>query len=412
VDVETYKKQETALILLSIAVLAALFFVHVVFLSLIGRPGFWLLVTLAVRFVILIFELLWVQRLGAGSEGLIRVHIYLSILLNVAFAFLASLFSGMPDSHYSVLMVVPIIATAYRFNLPQTLLVVAVTILLTFLEVWFYFRSHPPIDVSEYFEAATVSLIFLVIGVVVWLLVGNLRAEEEKLSRSLEELQRVQEKLVAEEKLAAIGQLSSAIAHEIRNPVSMIASSLKMAETREAGSPIRQEMFEIATSEAKRLESLTTDFLAFARMKPPELKLAVVKDSLEYIAGLAKAMLIERDLTLDIRCSASLIFEMDASQMQQAMLNLLMNAVNATSAGGRITIGAEQRDIDSVLYVENSGNKIPDVITAKIFEPFFTGGATGTGLGLPIVRNIARSHGGDVYLAGNEEGKVRFEIRF
>jgi signal transduction histidine kinase len=411
-EVETYKRQETALILLNIAVLAALFFVHIVFLSILGRPSSSLSITLAVRFVILIFELLWVQRLTEGSERFIAFHTHLSILLNITFAFLASIFGGTADSHYWVLMVIPIVSAAYRFNLLRTMLVAATAILLTFVAVWLYFREHPPVDVSEYFEAATVSLIFLVIAVVVWLLVGDLRTEEEKLSNSLDDLRFVQEKLVAEEKLAAIGQLSSAIAHEIRNPVSMIASSLKMAEGREPGSPIRQEMLDIATVEAKRLETLTTDFLAFARSKEPELRPVTVRDSLEYLAGLSKARQAEKGLELELRCSDSLIFTMDTSQMQQAVLNLVMNAINATPSGGRVTIGAEERGDESVLYVENTGGRIPGEITSKIFEPFFTSGDSGTGLGLPIVRNIARAHGGSVYLASNENGNVRFEIRF
>ncbi|HEX2639847.1 MAG TPA: HAMP domain-containing sensor histidine kinase, partial [Pyrinomonadaceae bacterium] len=191
-----------------------------------------------------------------------------------------------------------------------------------------------------------------------------------------------------------------------------IASSLKMAEGREPGSPIRQEMFEIATAEAKRLETLTTDFLDFARMKQPDLRQVTAKDNLDYIAALAKAKLSEKDLTLVVRCDESLVVTMDPTQMQQAMLNLLMNAVNATPSGGQIIMGAEKRESESVLFVENSGENIPDEITTKIFEPFFTNGVKGTGLGLPIVRNIARAHGGDVYLANNKDGNVRFEIRF
>jgi two-component system sensor histidine kinase FlrB len=75
-------------------------------------------------------------------------------------------------------------------------------------------------------------------------------------------------------------------------------------------------------------------------------------------------------------------------------------------------IGAEQRGEVSVLFTENPGASIPENIAERIFEPFFTEGARGTGLGLSIVRNIARAHGGDVYLASNENGKVKFEIRF
>jgi signal transduction histidine kinase len=241
----------------------------------------------------------------------------LSIVLNITFAFLAAVSGGTADSHYSVLMIIPILSAAYRFSMVRTLMVTGITILLTFLEVWLFFRANPPADVSEYFEAATVSLVFLVVAIVVWLLVGNLRNEEEKLGKSLDDLQKLQEKLVAEEKLSAIGQLSSAIAHEIRNPVTMIASSLKMAEKHEPGSAMRLEMFNIATEEAKRLETMTTDFLAFARTKPPERKPVAIRDLLDYIAGLAKARLIEKEISIQVECDEKLTFDVDASQMQQ-----------------------------------------------------------------------------------------------
>ncbi len=409
----SYKKQETLLILLNISVLAALFFVHISFLSLLGRPSPLLLATLAVRFVILIFELLWVQRLSDESNiRVVNIHVYVSIALNISFAFLASISGGTADSHYSVLMIIPILSAAYRFSLIRTLFVAGIAIGLTFLEVWLFFIAHPPADISEYFEAATVSLIFLAVAIVVWLLVGNLRTEESKLSESLTELQRLQEKLVAEEKLAAVGQLSSAIAHEIRNPVTMIASSLKMAEDHEPGSAIRLEMFNIATEEAKRLETLTTDFLAFAKTKEPDLKVVLVIDALKYIASLAKARMIEKGLNLDVKCDASLSFRMDSGLMQQALINLLTNAMNAAEANGKVTIGAETIGQTSVLFVENEGEAIPDEVSKRIFEPFFTNGVKGTGLGLSIVRNIARAHGGDIFLAANENGMVRFEIRF
>ena len=408
-----YKRQETVLILLNFAVLASLFFVHISFITLLGRPTFWLLLTLAVRFAILVFELIWVQRVDERSSRFsVRIQINLSILLNISFAFLASISGGTADSHYSVLMIIPILSAAYRFGIVRTLAVTAITIILTFLEVWIFFRENPPADVSEYFEAATVSLIFLVVAIVVWRLVGNLRSEEEKLSISLDELHRVQAKLVAEEKLAVIGQLASAIAHEIRNPVTMIASSLKMAEKHLPGSPVRQEMFEIATAEAKRLELLTTDFLAFARSKEPLMKSASVRDTLGYITDLAKAKASEKEITLETISDETVQFRMDAEQMRQALLNLLMNAINATPPKGKILIGAETDHGYSVLFVENEGQPITDDLVERIFEPFYTGEAKGTGLGLPIVRNIARAHGGDVYLSQNEPGRVRFEIRF
>lgn len=409
----SYKKQETLLILLNMSVIAALVFVHISFIGLLGRPSGWLLLILAIRFILLNLELIWVQKTDDNTPpGLINAHIYLSLILNMVFAFLAARSGGTADSHYSVLMVIPIISAAYRFRLIWTMLVVIVAIALNFLEVYFYFTENPPVDISEYFEAATVSLVFLVVGIIVWLLVGSLRSEEEKLNHSLDELRELQSRLVAEEKLAAIGQLSSAIAHEIRNPVSMIASSLKLAEKQLEDSSVRKEMFDIATAEATRLELLTTDFLAFARAKEPERKEVAVRENLEYIAGLSRAKLAEKDLTLEIRCPTDITFSMDQSQMQQVLLNLMTNSVSAAPEGTAIVLGAEKRGALSVLFVENEGPRIPDEIVDRIFEPFFTGKERGTGLGLSIVRTVARGHGGEVSLVRNLDGNVRFEIAF
>jgi two-component system, NtrC family, sensor histidine kinase HydH len=398
-NIESYKNQETTLILMNFAVLAGLLFIHVCFITTLGPPRMALLLTLFARSVLLVFELLWVQRSSADiSETAVNTHIWFSIVVNIAVAFFASVFSGEANSHYSVLMIIPIISAAYRFKLPATIFVTAVAIALSFLQIFLHYRAFPPADITEYFEAATVSLLFLVVAVVVKLLVNDLH--------------RVQDKLVAEEKLAVIGELSSAIAHEIRNPVTMIASSLKMAEAQPENSAIRQEMFQIASQEAKRLENMTTDFLAFARVRKPALSSASVSECLNYIVGLTKAHFTEKELELELICDESLTFEMDSSQMQQALLNLLMNAIKATPRNGKIELGAKKVGDRSVLYVNNEGEQIADDIAPRIFEPFFTSGNGGTGLGLAIVRNIARAHGGDIYLVENRKGSVQFEMIF
>ncbi|HRH41347.1 MAG TPA: ATP-binding protein [Pyrinomonadaceae bacterium] len=406
---ELYKRRETALILINIAVLAALFMVHIAFLFEIGRPSTILLLTLSIRFIILIFELLWVQKISPNtSSRKLKIYTNFSIWVNIIFAFIASVFGGVADSHYSVLMIIPIISAAFHFKLWQTLLIITLTVALTFLEIGIFFREKPPIDYGEFFEAATVSLIFLVVGLVVWLLVGYLREEELKLQKSLTELQGIQKKLVAEEKLAAVGQLASSIAHEIRNPVAMIASSLAMAEKQ--NSPIKEEMLGIATQEAKRLENLTSDFLAYARNNSPEPKKVKIIEVLEYVKSLIKAKAFEQNIELNILCHNELEAIIDSSQIQQALLNLLINALEATPAKGKITLGAEAENDYLKMFVENTGEKISERNSERIFEPFFTAKPKGTGLGLAIVRNIIHSHHGKIELAKNENGLVRFEI--
>ncbi|MBK8811158.1 MAG: HAMP domain-containing histidine kinase [Acidobacteria bacterium] len=408
-DIESYKNQQTVLIVINVAVLAALFVVHIVFLFEIGTPSKLLLATLAARFVVLILELAWVQRIDdASPTAKLGRYTVFSIWLNIVFAFTASSFGGTADSHYSVLMIIPIIQAAYNFSLPKTLGVVSVAVILTILEVWIYFQRKPPIDFGEFFEAATVGLIFYVVGIVVWLLVGTLRGEQAKLGDSLLTLERTQAKLVSEEKLSAIGQLSGAIAHEIRNPVAMIASSLDLALKQPADSPLRAEMFEIATQESKRLEVLTGDFLAFARTKPPETADCDSQETVEYIGGLARARLAEHGIELLIENSSPCVLRCDASQIRQALLNLVLNAADATPSGGKVIVGFAPT---ATFYVENTGPAIDPKTADSIFEPFYTTKPKGTGLGLSIVKSIARAHGGDAMLAHNETGCVRFEIR-
>lgn len=408
-ETTSFQKQQTALVLINIGVLAALFAVHIVFLFEIGPPSKLLLSTLVARFVILIFELAWIQRLTAETRGAARNgYTIFAIWLNIIFAFIASSLGGTADSHYSVLMIIPIVQAAYNFSLPKTLGVVTVAVILNVLEVWIYFQRKPPVDFGEFFEAATVGLIFYVVGVVVWLLVGNLRSEESKLSESLIQLERTQAKLVAEEKLAAVGQLSGAIAHEIRNPVAMISSSLEMASRQPESSPLKTEMFEIAMQELKRLEILTGDFLAFARTRPPEIAESDAREILEYVAGLVRARLAELGIELHIDEFEQTAILADAAQIRQALLNLVLNAADATPTGGKIVLGFAK---SATFFVGNDGDAVDAGIADRLFEPFFTTKPKGTGLGLSIVKSIARAHGGDAVLACNENGRVRFEIR-
>ncbi len=409
---ESFRSRETTLILLSLIVIAALLLVHAIFLSFLGSPSKLLVLALAIRFLLLFAELSWLQKLRQPlNPATAKRYTHYSILANIAFAFLSSYLGGAADNHYWVLMTLPVIAAASRLRLAATLSVVATAIALTFLEVWLYFRRHPPVEISEYFEAATVSLIFLVVALVVWLLVRNLRQEESKLRESLVELQLIQNRLVAEEKLAAIGRLSSAIAHEIRNPVAMISSSLTTGK-QSRDPAVREEMFGIAVQEAVRLERLTTDFLSYARGKEPDRKRVNLSSTLNYVASLGKAQTGESGVTIKVECPQELEAFFDDFQIQQALLNLVLNAVEASPSGGFVLLGGEKKsDGPLVLYVENFGERISDEAASHIFEPFFSTKKKGTGLGLAIVRNIALAHRGTINLAANNDGLVRFEIR-
>lgn len=411
-DVDLFRQQEPTLIVLNLIVLAVLALFHSGFGNLIGSPTLTLLGMIVGRFLTQLAELAWLQNTRRRpSARAVSLYARVSIWLNVVFAGLATLVVSHEDSHYSVLFVIPIVSAAFRLSLAGTLSVVTVSIALTFFQVWNYFRLYPPAEVTEFFEATTTSLIFLVVGLIAWVLGNSLRNDRSRLAESLAALNRARDRLVQQEKLAAIGRLSSALAHEIRNPVAMISSSLGLASDASVDSPIRDEMFQIAATESARLERLTTDFLSYARTRPPERRTVPIVDVVEYVASLARVRAAVRSVNVESADSSAFSASFDVFQIQQALLNLALNAIEASPAGGTVRLGAERRDDGSAcIHVEDDGPAIDAAALDRLFEPLFTTKASGTGLGLSIARSIARAHGGDVELAFNEPGRVRFEL--
>jgi transcriptional regulator of acetoin/glycerol metabolism len=158
-----------------------------------------------------------------------RAYAWFTVLAHLVFAFLLSRIGPGQESHYVVLLVIPVIASAFWFSLPGLVFTVAGASLLTILQVWVPLGILPRGRIVEYFEATTVALIFVLVAIVARLLAQRLWDREAALKASLAELDRTRDRLLREERLAAIGRLSSAIAHEIRNPVAMIASSAQAA---------------------------------------------------------------------------------------------------------------------------------------------------------------------------------------
>ncbi|GMV91407.1 MAG: hypothetical protein AMXMBFR82_11850 [Candidatus Hydrogenedentota bacterium] len=412
VDFEVFRRQESTIILLNLSIIAALLLVQVIFREVFVLPSRLIILLFGGRFLMQAVELIVLNtRTRPWGWRVVCGYAHLSIVLHIAFATLVSMLATSEDSHYAVLMVLPVVAAAFRYSLTGTLGVAGVAGALTILQVWVYFRGAPEVNLSEYFEAVTMVLIYFAVGLVVWLLVAQLRSEQGKLQNALLELEKTRDRLVSEEKLAAIGRLSSAIAHEIRNPIAMISSSLATANQPGTEPEIRDEMFGIAATEAQRLETFTTDFLAYARTAKPDRQPASLTTIAEYVGALAKARAAEAGAQVGTVCVGSGTASVDAFQIQQAVVNLVLNAIDAAGPGGRIEIGCRAEGSDLAITVQNTGTPIPSETAARIFEPFYTTKSRGTGLGLAIARNIARGHGGELELDANEPDKVRFVIR-
>ena len=411
-DFESFRDQQIVFATLNLFVLGALLLLHGLFAILLGEPTPVLLITLGAAFLLRMLELLW---LWAGvrslSESPADALVWGSLSLNIALAILLAFLTDRGDSPYFVLLALPVLQAAYRFRLPTLIGVILVSDSMTFFWVWHFARLHPAAYAVEYLEAGVISLVYALMGLLVWLLVNQLRKGQSRLAHSLQELQRTRERLMVEEKLAAVGRLSSAIAHEIRNPVAIIASSLLTADRPEAGEQQRQEMYSIARSEAARLENLTNDFLSYARPSKPARSRIALSEVLGYIAEIAKVHGLKKNISIVVESESDLWANLDREQIQSALLNLVLNALDATPLGGTIAARSRRLSANNIeVQVENTAEPISNEVLSRIFEPFYTTKPNGTGLGLAISRNIARAHGGDLILARNDRGHVCFAM--
>jgi len=410
-DAESFKRQEATFAVLNLVVLAVLLLTHTIFESYWGSPPKTLIVVLAAGFFLNSAELIWVYtRTADFNSTTITALTWTSILTNMALAFVLAALSNRQDLQYFALLVVPVLESAFRLPWIATVGVVSVAGLFDFFWVWWYFQSHPPVVIGEYFEAVTISLIYIVMGSLVWLLADNLRRGRQRLEQSLDELERTRSKLLQEEKLAAVGRLSSAIAHEVRNPVAMITSSLEATLADDLNEASRREMLGIAAREAARLEKLTSDFLSYARPDTLEKEPCELDSIIEYVASVCRPHAMKRSITVAVRGVRGILLEIDSEKIEQALLNLLINAMDASPDSGTVHISASQQDGNVCIAVENTDGPIPNEAVNLLFEPFFTTKPHGTGLGLAISRKIARAHGGDLTLDTNTPEVVRFSM--
>ncbi len=233
--------------------------------------------------------------------------------------------------------------------------------------------------------------------------------------RDLSEIKQLEEKVRRSEKLAAIGKLAAGVAHEIRNPLSSIRGFAQYLRHALKDKPQELEYAETMVSEVDRINAVVTDLLTFARPMDAQLAPTDISELIEHTVRLVEADARSRNISVQMNISDLSKIPLDAKQMTQAILNLLLNALQAVKNGGRIEVGAELNPSDSLLkiWVEDDGSGISADQKGKIFDPFFTTREKGTGLGLAIVHKIVENHSGEINLKSPPTGKTlgcRFTI--
>ncbi|MEO8181500.1 MAG: ATP-binding protein [Deltaproteobacteria bacterium] len=223
------------------------------------------------------------------------------------------------------------------------------------------------------------------------------------------------------ERLATLGQLASVLAHEIGTPLNVIAGHAKLIATgRLAGSDARESGGTIG-SQCERMTQIVRYILDYARRKPPRRSWVYASDVVQQVCNLLRGLAQQRAVNLAVESSdeQTKLF-VDPGQLQQAVINLVMNAIQASEAGGlvRLTVSSELREGEVgsheyvVLSISDQGRGITAESQDQIFEPFFTTkpSGEGTGLGLSVARDIVREHGGFVEVASRPNQGSTFQL--
>jgi signal transduction histidine kinase len=241
----------------------------------------------------------------------------------------------------------------------------------------------------------------------------------ERLAETNRRLEQAQAEARRSERLAALGQLSAGLAHEIRNPLGVIKGSAEMLTQKlQASDELSRELAGYISTEVNRLSALVTEFLDFARPLHAQLQPANLTSILDRVLDIVAVRWKGKPVQVECHYAADLpLVPLDESLCEQAFLNLVQNAYEAMEDhGGTLRVEvrrAAQNDRDGVqLVLADTGTGVPDKLREEIFNPFVTTKKTGVGLGLSIVSKIIDGHQGSIRVENAPEGGAVFMLFF
>jgi signal transduction histidine kinase len=324
-------------------------------------------------------------------------------LLKLALGYLLIGYTGAIASRYWVVLLLPVVSAATALGMvgSQVFALLASVSYLSFLG--FVDWSRFTVDWPEISEMVLRVVFLAMVGNLANTLAESLRVESESSRRAAAQLaeanvqiREAEEAVRRSDRLAALGQLSAGLAHELRNPLGTIkASSEMLGRNISAENDVAREMAGFITSEVDRANSLITRFLQFARplqLRPDTADLAHVVDrAVASVEREAPGVAIYRNFAPEIPP-----FPFDAELMERVFYNLVLNAAQATAPGGAVTVKTRAAGGTAEIAVIDRGVGIDRKQLESIFNPFFTTKPEGVGLGLAIVSKIVDEHGGKI----------------
>ena len=247
-------------------------------------------------------------------------------------------------------------------------------------------------------------------------LIQSFNSMVDRLDTAQNELEQLHfQQLERADRLASIGEMAAGIAHEIKNPLAGISAAVTIIKDDMPIDDPRGAILGEVVDQVKRLDKTVNDLLFFGKPSLPELSCvdinSILTTTLKFASQHRGGVNIER--RIDLQADLPPVYA-DDKQMQQVFLNIVLNAYQAMPSGGELGIKSSLVIRDSIEYVQvdisDTGSGIPPQILGKIFTPFYTTKAQGTGLGLPICNKLVKLHKGDIRVASNDKSGTVFTV--
>lgn len=234
-----------------------------------------------------------------------------------------------------------------------------------------------------------------------------LRSEVSRLSDELEAKNR---ELARKNRLADLGQMAAHVAHEVRNSLVPMKLYLSLLRRRIGAEDSSAGVLDKVMAGFTALEATVGDLLHFSTQRDPRRERVQVANLLHDVVQSLSPQLDAQGIVAQVDCDECLTATADADMLKRAILNLVLNALDALPAGGELVLTACHTTAGLEIEIADSGPGVPAPLVERLFEPFFTTKGSGTGLGLAIVERIAAVHGGRAMVANCPEGGAAFTL--
>ncbi len=262
-------------------------------------------------------------------------------------------------------------------------------------------------------QARIIFLSLLIMGILFGILSYIVVRANKILEERAREQRNLEKKLHESERLAHLGKMVAGVSHEIKNPLGIVRSTAEILGRRISKvAPGNEHLAGIIVDETSRLDGIVRQFLDFARPENPRPEDIALAEIISRIIEFIKPELEDSNITLHEKIPASLPpVCADPDQLYRALLNVVVNAIQAMEEGGELTIGAGTTTAGKVrIRITDTGHGIPAGKIGQVFKPFYTDKHQGTGLGLAIVKNIIDAHGGSIEVRSTEGKGTTFII--